>query len=490
MASDEEACAVCGNDRGLKKNPIIFCDGQDCNLPVHQKCYHVSVIPDDQWFCERCEVKQKGIEPKVICCPSTDGALKKTTQGDFIHVVCALWNDAIRENDLPYSVPERLLNVKVCDICSKKTGLCVECERPKCTNRYHVTCAIKAGYIEPEPTMPAQYIFECPTHQPVRPARARGKPRRKAQQDENEDMETEDDSPNEKQSNDDDDDEGDSDEEASSDDQQESDDSDEMGLTPRKRSRNKLAALAKKRRGNDGKTRGNLQQLLLQDQSDSDDNMGSRHSSSSNSTTSSTRKPNKPNGPKPMDVDKSSSAKKEPNGHTNLSIGPASQRERFEAKRMKVDMKKTNTTPPSSPSLLNAKATPPATNQPSATAVPAVPAMPAVPALPTMPTVPPPGAPHPALALDLNKQPHTNKDTINTSVSSVLPNGAKQKLPNKSHLAPSMPKVLNGNPPSRPPASAIRKPSSSNIKDLNEIQNEMNANAQRWGMDRKNSQPT
>ena len=29
-------CCVCGDERGWTENPLVYCDGQGCNVAVHQ----------------------------------------------------------------------------------------------------------------------------------------------------------------------------------------------------------------------------------------------------------------------------------------------------------------------------------------------------------------------------------------------------------------------------------------------------------------------
>lgn len=29
-------CCVCSDDRGWSENPLVYCDGQSCNVAVHQ----------------------------------------------------------------------------------------------------------------------------------------------------------------------------------------------------------------------------------------------------------------------------------------------------------------------------------------------------------------------------------------------------------------------------------------------------------------------
>lgn len=49
---DDTPCAVCGDPESGPSNDIIFCD--NCDLAVHQKCYHVPAIPEGDWLCKTC----------------------------------------------------------------------------------------------------------------------------------------------------------------------------------------------------------------------------------------------------------------------------------------------------------------------------------------------------------------------------------------------------------------------------------------------------
>ncbi|KAI1877407.1 hypothetical protein JX265_003415 [Neoarthrinium moseri] len=51
-SEDDEVCAICGKPDSEAPNEIIFCE--NCDKAVHQKCYNVPVIPDDDWFCKDC----------------------------------------------------------------------------------------------------------------------------------------------------------------------------------------------------------------------------------------------------------------------------------------------------------------------------------------------------------------------------------------------------------------------------------------------------
>lgn len=45
-------CAICGDGNSHEGNPIMFCER--CNVPVHQLCYNVETLPDDDWLCWPC----------------------------------------------------------------------------------------------------------------------------------------------------------------------------------------------------------------------------------------------------------------------------------------------------------------------------------------------------------------------------------------------------------------------------------------------------
>ncbi|EPB92993.1 hypothetical protein HMPREF1544_00067 [Mucor circinelloides 1006PhL] len=118
MSSEEEqdACNVCEGDNSPSKNPIIFCDGKGCNMPVHKRCYGLKQVPDGDWFCQRCENKKKKKATNIICCPVQTGAIKKTKlQDKYMHIVCALWNKDIDNTVEPYPVPENQLNKQISD---------------------------------------------------------------------------------------------------------------------------------------------------------------------------------------------------------------------------------------------------------------------------------------------------------------------------------------------------------------------------------------
>ena len=50
-------CCVCADDSGYGDNLLVYCDGEDCEVAVHQGCYGISNVPEGNWYCRRCEFK-------------------------------------------------------------------------------------------------------------------------------------------------------------------------------------------------------------------------------------------------------------------------------------------------------------------------------------------------------------------------------------------------------------------------------------------------
>jgi len=224
---DVSVCCVCFDGRFTDKNPIIFCDA--CNIGVHRYCYGIRKIPNEvtEWFCQSCQFmkhlhsnhkksKEKNTTPPQCClCPITGGALKRTKEGGFVHVSCAIWIDGIQIGDIKHMDP--ILNVaKViheqhqerhtdlehrnhrktkhkqnkhnlesvsmmeylsdidrnrCSICKQDGGAFIQCSHELCHNRFHVLCAWFNGQymtmgVDPENDGIATQVF-CIQHTPT-----------------------------------------------------------------------------------------------------------------------------------------------------------------------------------------------------------------------------------------------------------------------------------------------------------------------------------
>ncbi|XP_055943908.1 protein AF-10-like isoform X2 [Argiope bruennichi] len=153
-------CCVCSDERGWPENPLVYCDGQGCNVAVHQACYGIVQVPTGPWFCRKCESQERSARVRCELCPSKDGALKRTDGGGWAHVVCALYIPEVRfgnvttmEPIILQLVPQERYN-KTCCICEEQgkeskasVGACMQCNKSGCKQYFHVTCAQAAGLL-------------------------------------------------------------------------------------------------------------------------------------------------------------------------------------------------------------------------------------------------------------------------------------------------------------------------------------------------------
>uniref|UniRef100_A0AAR5P8A4 PHD-type domain-containing protein n=1 Tax=Dendroctonus ponderosae TaxID=77166 RepID=A0AAR5P8A4_DENPD len=153
-------CCVCSDDRGWTENPLVYCDGQSCYVAVHQACYGIVTVPTGPWFCCKCESQDKSTKVKCELCPSKYGALKRTDNQGWAHVVCALYIPEVRFGNVSTMEPIQLHLIpaerfnKVCYICEEKgkpanatVGACMQCNRVGCKQQFHVTCAQSLGLL-------------------------------------------------------------------------------------------------------------------------------------------------------------------------------------------------------------------------------------------------------------------------------------------------------------------------------------------------------
>ncbi|XP_038076887.1 protein AF-10-like [Patiria miniata] len=153
-------CCVCGDERGWTENPLVYCDGQVCNVAVHQACYGIVTVPTGPWYCRKCESQERAARVRCELCPQREGALKRTDNGGWAHVVCALYipevdfgNVTTMEPILLSSVPHDRYN-KSCCLCETKgreskatIGACMTCNKNGCRQSFHVTCAQQDGLL-------------------------------------------------------------------------------------------------------------------------------------------------------------------------------------------------------------------------------------------------------------------------------------------------------------------------------------------------------
>lgn len=78
-------------------------------------------------------------------------ALKRTSGGNWVHVVCAVWTPWIKFGKAEFlepvegiGSPSQGKHKQVCKLCKTDMGVCVTCH--KCPNVFHVSCAQQCGY--------------------------------------------------------------------------------------------------------------------------------------------------------------------------------------------------------------------------------------------------------------------------------------------------------------------------------------------------------
>ncbi|KAK9967141.1 hypothetical protein ABG768_001553 [Culter alburnus] len=177
-----EMCFSAGaeNTEPLPSNSHIGDDGtsvllscSSCGLQVHASCYGVN--PDTKqegWMCSRCS----SMEWTAACCLCSlrGGALKKTTDDRWVHVICAVAvaevrfvNAVEREPVDVTAVPDTRKSLK-CVYCHKTTkqifGACIQCSLDNCSTSFHVTCALLAGVVMKPADWPYVVSVTCHKH--------------------------------------------------------------------------------------------------------------------------------------------------------------------------------------------------------------------------------------------------------------------------------------------------------------------------------------
>ncbi|KAL1933617.1 hypothetical protein VTP01DRAFT_7707 [Rhizomucor pusillus] len=454
MVNNEDICVVCEREP-KKRNPILFCDGEGCDMPVHKECHGVDEIPEGEWFCVRCETKRKNQPVNTVCCPTQTGALKPTThEGDFIHIVCAKWNPAIDHNKEPYEFDRVQLGAYECHVCRRKEGICIGCSEPACKRYFHVTCAINSGLIPATKLNSDNFTFACNEHRSEdqmasRPRAARRRLVKKEMLHSSDEDEDDNDDEDDTEDDEDKDDDEDVDEDTVMEDASDNEVPKKRN-SQRRNSRRSASKLGVKRRStaSHGSKTGPLK-LFLSDQSDTDEEQ-KRTDKQPRASIKEEEKTGKPESITEPSAPTAPAAAAAAAAVTPATSSPLSFRERMEAKRKKAKQ---------------------AAEEPAA-AVP----------IPDKPVSgPPPVAKVPAPAASNSSSKHSPSMQQPTPPMQTAPTVNKQKLPNRAHLAPNQrpTNTLNGSGLKRPSASAAATPV---IKDFDQITRDLLDGAeQRWG---------
>ncbi|CAD5217769.1 unnamed protein product [Bursaphelenchus okinawaensis] len=153
QAEGESAfCEICHSETSDSTDPIVFCEG--CNLSVHQKCFGITELPKDEWYCDVCKEYNKKVEVRCKFCPLTNGTMKHTIDGGWAHFSCSIWQVDLRFDDLTtYSLVSHEWNLKpesflkICCVCDLRYGSCIKCTAPGCKMAFHPTCGVRGGLL-------------------------------------------------------------------------------------------------------------------------------------------------------------------------------------------------------------------------------------------------------------------------------------------------------------------------------------------------------
>ncbi|XP_022101943.1 lysine-specific demethylase 4A-like isoform X2 [Acanthaster planci] len=154
------------------RSALLHCS--QCKIAVHASCYGETGTKADLWKCKRCE--EQDYLAECCLCNLRGGALKRTTNGRWAHIVCAMAiPEVIFENvrarepiNIDKIAPARL-KLK-CFFCrpfikmGNKFGGLIQCSVGKCALAFHVTCAQAAGVVMEPCDWPYAVYATCVRH--------------------------------------------------------------------------------------------------------------------------------------------------------------------------------------------------------------------------------------------------------------------------------------------------------------------------------------
>ncbi|OQR90058.1 chromodomain protein [Achlya hypogyna] len=186
---EEMWCRVCYSDQGYDDDPIVQCD--KCRCAVHKFCYGIEKVPegDTPWYCDLCTAHMDAAEVPKTClmCPLTlpETAFKETVDGQWVHVVCAIWARGVEFEDIEHmrglknvaetmEVMDEEQKTATCVLCQQAQG-CIKCSRNACTTYFHPLCGRQTrGAVDMYMNDTGSLRSFCEEHRPKNRSRNRG----------------------------------------------------------------------------------------------------------------------------------------------------------------------------------------------------------------------------------------------------------------------------------------------------------------------------
>lgn len=169
MSKCIKGCSVC-NDENDIENPITKCG--KCDLQVHVLCYGIKNV--DNFVCSPCN--DQASDAQCAICNKLGGAMKKTTDNRWAHVLCTFFISDARFVDTDTMEPVDVTKIRQpkkklpCVFCNDTFGTLKCC---KCSKGLHAPCGFEHNTLIEEVNSDDTIAFlgYCDKHKPVRKSR-------------------------------------------------------------------------------------------------------------------------------------------------------------------------------------------------------------------------------------------------------------------------------------------------------------------------------